>query len=306
MPLDQEVQEFLMAMEAAQAPSWEEMTPDEGREVFLGMGSAFPPAEPIADVEDRNMMGVSVRIYRPVAIGVLPVFIYFHGGGWVIGGIETHDTLCRRIANRARCAVISVDYRLAPEHRYPAAFDDCYEVTNYVSNNGRELKIDDSRIAVGGDSAGGNLAAAVSLAARDRGGPKIDFQVLVYPAVEMDFDNGSYAEFADGFGLTRTSMLWFFEQYFGSLDRDLPPYAIPSLAADVSGLPHTHVVTAEYDVLRDEGEAFAARLQKEGTPATVKRYDGMIHGFFHFGGLFQKGLDAVDDVAHLLRSRFDV
>lgn len=305
MPLDPEVKEFLLAMEVAQAPSWEEMGPVESREVFLGLGTMFPPSERVAEITDGDLAGVGTRIYRPTSSGRLPVLIYFHGGGWVIGNLDTHDTLCRRLANRAKCAVIAVDYRLAPEHRFPAAFDDCYAVTKYVAEHGEALKIDETRIAIGGDSAGGNLAAAVSLAARDRGGPKIDMQLLIYPAVEMDFKNGSYSEFAEGYGLTRDSMSWFFEQYFGAFDGDLPAYAIPSKAADVSGLPFTHVITAEYDVLRDEGEAFARRLAKEGTSVTAERYEGMIHGFFHFGGLFQRGLDAVDDVAHLLRSRFD-
>jgi acetyl esterase len=242
----------------------------------------------IAAVENRAIPGpdgapdIPVRIYRPrVDAEPLPVIVFFHGGGWTICNLDTHEITCRNLANGADAIVVSVDYRLAPEHRFPAALEDSYAALRWAHDHADELRGDAARIAVAGDSAGGNLAAAVPLVARDRGGPTIAFQLLIYPALERSFDTASYRENATGYFLTTAQMKWFWDQYVGDdLAAAAHPYASPLLAADLTGLPPAHIVTAEFDPLRDEGEAYGRRLAEAGVPVDVRRYDGMFHGFF--------------------------
>ena len=235
------------------------MSPQEGRETFDGFIDLFGEGPDLARVEDHTLPGdVNVRLYADDSDEPQPAVMYFHGGGWVLGNIQTHDALCRRIAKASGCTVISVDYGLAPENPFPKPLDDCYSATLAVADKASDIHIDSQRIAVAGDSAGGNLAAAVSLRARDHGGPAIKLQVLLYPVIEPGFETESYQQFAESHGLTKENMKWFWEQYLGA--QPAGPLAAISRAETLEGLPAAHVVTAEYDVLRDEGEAFAGRL----------------------------------------------
>ena len=260
----------------------------------------LPAAEPtpVGKVEDRTIPGapgeppISVRVYWPRAGGDrLPLVVFFHGGGWVIGGLDSHDPLCRTLANEVGAVVVSVDYRLAPEHRFPAAAEDAYAATVWAHAHAAELGAVPSRLAVAGDSAGGNLAAVVSLMARDRGGPPLRLQVLIYPVTDCARDTPSYHDNAEGYFLTAAHMRWYEAQYLGAAD-GTQPYVSPMRARDLSGLPPAYVVTAEFDPLRDEGEAYAQRLRDAGVAATVRRYDGMFHGFFSLPDLLPAAREA--------------
>jgi acetyl esterase len=308
MALSPQCRSILDQVTAAGLPSPHTVTPQEARAAAAARRALFPPPlEPVAHIEDRALPGpagdLPVRVYRPSDAPDLPVLVYFHGGGWVIGNLDSHDPQCRAVANRAGCAVVSVDYRLAPEARFPAAAADAYAATSWVADHGSELGVDGSRIAVGGDSAGGNLAAVVTLMARDRGGPRLAYQVLVYPVTSSACDTHSYTEFADGYLLGKADMLWYWQHYLGDQDR-AQPYASPLQAADLHGLPPALIITAGFDPLRDEGEAYAERLRRAGVPVTVTRYDGMIHGFLGYLGVIDESRQAVEQIAHDLRLRF--
>ena len=270
--------------------------------------SAGGDKERVHAVEDRTIPGpageIPVRIYRPSAATGLPVLVYFHGGGWVICDLETHDPTCRAISNGADCVVVSVDYRLAPEHKFPAAADDAYAATAWVAAHASELGADASRVAVGGDSAGGNLTAAVALMARDRGGPPLAFQVLIYPVLDLASESASRKENGEGYFLTAAGMTWYEEQYLRDDADRKNVLASPLLADDLAGLPPALVVTAEYDPLRDEGEAYGRRLNEAGVPATVSRYDGMFHGFLAFAGALDGATRAQGEVFAALRTAF--
>ncbi len=256
--------------------------------------------ENVAKIEDRSVPGgPRVRVYTPAGPCPKPALVYFHGGGWVLGAPETIDVPCRRLANASGCVVVSVDYRLAPEHHFPTPLDDCYTATRYVAEHAAELGVDSRRIAVGGDSAGGNLAAAVTLLARDRGGPALAFQLLIYPVTNHAFDTPSYQAFGRDFGLSEAAMRWFWTQYLARPEDGDNPLASP-LKADLRGLPPALVITAEFDPLRDEGEAYAARLRAAGVHVQARRYDGQLHGFFQMGGVMDKGNKAIDDSAAAL------
>jgi acetyl esterase len=281
------------------------MPPAEGRALFASFKAVFGDGPELHRVEDRTIAGhVPIRIYWPTAGTDLPVVMYFHGGGWVLGNLDTHDSLCRRLASEAGCVVVAVDYRLAPDAKFPAAFDDSFDATAYVSQHANEFNIDPSRLVVAGDSAGGNLAAAVAVRAAEVGSPAIRLQLLIYPVVEPHFETESYLARAEGFGLTRRTMMWFWEQYLASREDAASHYAVPSRATNHSELPPAHVVTTEYDVLLSEGKSYAQRLQAAGVPTTIRRYDGMIHGFVHFSGVFDVGKQAVSDIAEHLRGVF--
>ncbi|MGE3707206.1 MAG: alpha/beta hydrolase [Vicinamibacterales bacterium] len=273
-------------------------------------GFPRPQGEPVGAVADRRVPGpageVPVRVYTPADVRERdrPAMIWFHGGGWVIGDLDGADFSCRALANRAGCTVVSVDYRLAPEAKFPAAVDDCVAVTEWVAANASALGIDVHRIAVGGDSAGANLATVVSLVARDRRGPALAFQALVYPATNHSFDTVSYRDNADGYLLTRDSMVWFWTHYLEALEDGANPLASPLRAADLSGLPPAIVLTAEFDPLRDEGEAYAERLRAAGVPVEAYRYDGQIHGFYANPAI-DDGVAAVERVAASARRAWE-
>jgi acetyl esterase len=260
-------------------------------------------------VEARAVPGpagdIPVRVYRPAAGGPVPVLVYFHGGGWTIGSIEGHDNFCRALANRTGCAVVSVEYRLGPEHRFPAAVEDALAATRWTAEHAVELGGDASRLVVGGDSSGGNLAAVVSLLARDAGGPAIAYQLLIYPATDLRRDWPSYHEFGTGYFLEVADMLWFEGHYVRSMADREDWRVSPAAAPDHTGLPPALVVTAEYDPLRDQGEAYGEILRAAGVPAKVVRLPGMIHGFVTFDGL-PSAAAAIDDIAAEVRSALGV
>lgn len=302
MPLHPQSKMFVEMMKAQSRPPWQELPVEESRELFAGFQTAYGEGPKLHSVEDRSMAGVPVRIYRPKdTVANSPCIVYFHGGGWVIGDLDTHDTLCRRLAEAADCCLVSVDYRLAPENKYPAAFDDCYSVTSFVSEHAGELGVDAARLIVAGDSAGGNLAAGVTLKARDVRGPSIRLQVLIYPVIEPKFDTVSYREFAVDHGLTAATMEWMWSQYYDATAAGDRHYVVVT-ENELRGLPSTHVVTAEYDILRDEGQSFADQLSKAGVEVTQKQYDGMLHGFIHFSALFRDGLAAISDIASVIEA----
>ncbi len=312
MPLDPQVQALLKQLEALNLPPLNSLPPEEARSVMrqrreLTAGEPIP----VGRVEDRAIPGpddaIPVRIYWPEAnaqagSGPLPVLVYFHGGGWVLGDLESHDNHCRVLCRDAGCLVVSVDYRLAPEHPFPAAAEDAYAATAWVAAQAASLGGDPARLAVGGDSAGGNLAAVVCLMARDRGGPPIRFQLLIYPVTDHDLDTASYRANADGLFLTREAMAWFWDHYVPDRGERENPYVSPLRAPDLSGLPPALVITAEYDPLRDEGNAYAERLRAAGVPVELVEYPGQIHGFVNMFAQLSGGQAAVELEARALRA----
>jgi acetyl esterase len=272
-----------------------------------GTGAMFVhPSPPDVAVEDRTIPGldgapdIPVRIYTPRDLdGPAGVLVFFHGGGFLAGSIDSHDGTVRELAVGARCIAVSVEYRLAPEHPYPAALDDCIAALEWTAANAAGIGGDASRIAIGGDSAGGNLAAAVALRNRDESGPAVAFQLLVYPVTDVACATPSMTENATGYMLTADSMRWMWATYLGGATAD--HYASPASAPDLSGLPPALVITAEFDPLRDEGEAYAAALQAAGVPVEVVRFDGQIHGFFSMHGLAPQSKVALDLAASALR-----
>jgi len=304
MPLDPQARAILDQLAAVDAPPLNEQTPEEARAGFALLAAvAGPPEEPVA-TEDSTLPGpngeITVRIYRPSGDGLLPVVVYFHGGGWVIGDIASHDTVCHRLAAGVPAVVVSVDYRLAPEHRFPAAVEDCDAATRWVAEHAADLGADPARLAVAGDSAGGNLAAVVARRARDRGGPPIAFQLLIYPGTDMTRSLPSHAQNGTGYLLDSDTMTWFLGHYLDGADPRQPD-ASPLFVEDLSGLPPALVVTAEFDPLRDEGEAYAERLAEAGVEVTSSRYDGMIHGFYGLDSVFDAARRATDETVAALQ-----
>jgi acetyl esterase len=296
VPLDPTVKALIEVMEA----NWPDLENTPAAEVrartkagTAAAAAAGPPPLEVAKVEDRDIPGpagpIPVRIYWPLgASGTLPLITYFHGGGWVICDLDSHDGGCRALANETGSVVVSVDYRLAPEHRFPAPAEDSYAAMVWAAEHAAELGADAGRHAVAGDSAGGNLAAVVALMARDRNGPPLRFQLLVYPVTDVSPGRDRHASQTDnatGYFLTTSGMDWFRDQYLPEGDDGSNPYASPFMADDVSNLPPAFVVTAEFDPLRDEGEAYGAKLAAAGVPVEVLRAEGMFHGFFGMGEL---------------------
>ena len=268
----------------------------------------LPAGAPVAKVENRTVPGsagdIPVRIYWPTDQTPLPVLVWYHGGGWVLGTLDASDHTCRELANNAGCIVVSVDYRLAPEARFPAGPDDCEAAYYWTLDNAASFGGDPSRVAVGGDSAGGNLAAAVSLRAKERGRQAPVFQLLIYPVTDHDFERASYVENAEGYMLTRQSMRWFWDLYVNTPEEMDHPHAAVFRATDLSGLPPALIITAEFDPLRDEGEAFGERLREAQVPVTVSRYDGMIHGFFGMFWMVDGGKRAMAESTDALARAF--
>jgi acetyl esterase len=307
MPLDPVARTVIDAMEQV-FPKVHTMEAAEARAMAKEMPAAVDEPEPVALVDDRVVPGpqgdIPVRVYRPQPLGgdPLPVVVYFHGGGWVICDLDTHDGTCRAMANGVGAVVVSIDYRLAPEHKFPAAAEDAYAATKWVSDHADELGADPERLAVAGDSAGGNLAAVVPLMARDRGGPPIRFQLLIYPVTDYSFDTLSYRDNAEGYFLHRVHMEWYWQQYIASEEEGANPYASPLRVEDPTGLPAGMVITAEFDPLRDEGEAYGRKLVGAGVPFDARRYDGMFHGFFSMGAFLDGAKQATDDAHAALRA----
>ena len=266
------------------------------RQMREGRAAIAGPVLPVASVQERQLPGpgaaIPVWIYRPSEQGDLPVLVYFHGGGWVIGGLDTHDNIARALCQYADCVVVSVDYRLAPEHRFPAALEDAYTATRWVAQNAEELGIDPSRLAVGGDSAGGNLAAAVAQQSYKDNNLNIAFQLLIYPVTDVSLSFPSMQEFAEGYRLTRAAMAWFIDHYLGPQGNRSDPRVAPLLSSDLSDLPPALVLTAGCDPLRDEGKAYADKLAQAGVEVEYRCFNGMIHGFFGMPGALKMATKA--------------
>ena len=303
MPVDPQIAQLLAQASATDPRGIEELTVEQARIRGGSVAVASVPFEEVAEVRDAVVGSeplIAARLYRPRA-GTLPLLVYFHGGGWVVGSVALSDNYCRALANASGSAVLSVEYRLAPEHRYPAAADDAYSATRWAAENADELGIDPERLAVGGSSAGGNLAAVVCLMARERGGPKIALQLLHVPVMDHDFTRASYVLNAKGMGLTRAGMEWFWGHYAPDAARRDEPNASPLRAKDVGGLPAALFVVAECDPLRDEGAAYAERLRQAGVPVTYLEYTGMVHSFMGWSAVVPAGARAFVEVGAAVR-----
>ena len=305
MPLDAHVQAFLATLEQAGAPKYGEQPIDEQRAAMRASAGSFFGAFEAVPFEDHvvpdETAPVPVRVYRPVK-DPAPILIYMHGGGWVLGDLETCHGVCSTLARLSRCIVVSVDYRLAPEHPFPAALDDAWTVTSWLHQNAESIGGLPGALAVGGDSAGGNMSAVVARRARAMS-LELSLQLMVYPVCDADLDTGSYTDFADGYWLTRDGMRWFWEQYLPDGDW-FQADASPLRAPDLVSVAPAHIITAEYDVLRDEGEAYGRRLEAAGVPTVITRYEGMIHGFFRLPGVVPRANAALAEAAEAVRHAF--
>ena len=309
MPLHPQLAPLAEGMQGPEAVKMSDMTPDEARASYIALANLFGPGEEVGSVEDRTVPGpagaVPVRVYSPAAgEGPLPVVVFYHGGGWVIGDLDSHDRECRAICNRANAIVASVHYRRAPEAPFPAAFEDAVAALEWIGANAAELGGDPARIAVAGDSAGGNLSAAVAIHARDNAGPRLCYQLLVYPAVDFASDYASEEENVDGPFLTVETMDWFKAQYLPAGVDASDPRLSPLRAASHEGLPPTLVVTAELDPLRDQGRAYAKALEAAGVPVTLHEYDGMAHLFFQLSAISDDAKALLDECGEVLTKAF--
>ncbi len=308
MALDPQAANVIDLIVKSGRPPYHQLTPKDARQMFRETRPASTPPAPqigaVRDVLTEGAQAIPLRVYRPPGVSDsrrLPVLVYFHGGGWVIGDLETHDVLCRQLTAEAGVSVIAVDYRLAPEHKFPAAADDAWAATRWIAAHAAELGVDADRLAVGGDSAGGNLAAVVALLAREAGGPRIALQILLYPVTDLVSESQSYADLADGYMLTRDSMRWFRAQYLAT-EQDTADWRVsPLRAPSLAGLPPALVVTAGYDPLRDEGEAYARRLREAGVSVDAVSFGGMIHGFVPMGRLIDTAFRGVSLITGSLR-----
>ena len=306
MPLDPQAQALLEQMKAMGFVYTPELTVSRARELVQAMLALRPAGETVASVEDRFIPGpagdIPIRIYTPEGSAPFPVLVFLHTGGWMNGNLDLQDPLCRRITNRAGCIVVAVDYRLAPENPFPAAVEDSFAATQWVGTHASEFRGDPARIAIGGDSAGGNMATVVALMARDRGGPKLAFQLLMFPATDFRLHTSTMEELGEGYNVTKAQMIWIRENYLPNQADWTNPLASPLLAHDLSSLPPALIIYAEYDPLRDDAEAYATHLQEAGVPVKASRYDGMIHDFID---LFEEpGERALAEIASTLRAGF--
>ena len=309
LTLDPDAAAVLAAFRAAGRPPYETLSPAEAREMYLAARAVSQPEPPkIASVDPLSVPGpagvIPARVYKPLTLrqsdGLSPCLVFFHGGGWVIGNLDSHDVVCRTLADEGQLIVISVDYRLAPEHQFPAAVDDAIAATAWISANARQLGIDAARLLVGGDSAGGNLAAVVAINARDAG-PKIAGQVLIYPATDFAMTHPSHSEPETDALLTHSVIKWFRNHYLGAVDGEHWK-ASPARMDKLAGLPPAFVLTAGADPLRDEGDEYARRLGEAGVPVTYRTYPGQFHGFITMGKLLPKAGDAIRDIGTWLKA----
>jgi acetyl esterase len=305
MAVDPQVAFVLDLVVKSGRPAYHTLSPKEARQLFLETRPASTPQPPaIGSVRNLSAGSIPIRVYRPAGVPDttrLPVLVFFHGGGWVIGDLDTHDTLCRQLTAEAGISVVAVDYRLAPEHKFPAAADDAWAATKWVVEHAAELGVDPGKLAVGGDSAGGNLAAVVALQARDAGGPAIKLQALLYPVTDVGAETQSFRDLADGYMLTREGMRWFIAHYLGKPQDAGDWRASPIRATSFAGVAPALIVTAGYDPLRDEGDAYAQKLRAAGVNVDHVSFGGMIHGFVPMGKLIDTGNRAVTLIAGSLR-----
>jgi len=312
MPLDPQIEILLSLAKQANLPEVWQLTPDQGREQYLTRVNRLKVTEAIFHTEERRITGpgsdIALRIYQPRELKTsekLPVLMWFHGGGFVIGSLDTHDSVCRMLANQADCIVVSVDYRLAPEAKFPAAIEDCQAALKWVALHAVEFGGDANCIAVGGDSAGANLATVMAILARDAAHPKLVFQLLVYPCVAPEPETASHHKFKEGYVLSRNSITWFYRQYLRT-GKDVNDFRFaPLMMDDLSGLPPTLIIVAGYDPLRDEGIEYAKKLIEAGNRVRLSNYEGMVHGFFLMGGAVDAAKRAVAESAAAMREAFD-
>jgi len=312
MALDPQIEIILGLARQSNLPEVWQITPDQGREQYLTRVNKLKFSEPIFRSEDRRIAGpgsdIPIRLYTPRELKTgerLPVLIWFHGGGFVIGSLETHDSVCRMLANRADCIVVSADYRLAPEAKFPAAVEDCAAAMKWVALHAVEFGGDANCMAVGGDSAGANLATVMAILARDAAHPKLTFQLLIYPCVAPEPETPSHYKFKEGYILSRNSITWFYRHYLRS-PKDVKDFRFaPLVCEDLSGLPPSLIIVAGYDPLRDEGIEYARKLIEAGNRVRLANYEGMVHGFFLMGGAVDAARRAVDESAQALREAFD-
>jgi acetyl esterase len=307
MPVDPQIQALLDM--GTGVPATNTLSVADARAQYEARVGLMAPAAEVGTVIEQTIAGpggaLKLRIYRPVGQGPFPILAFFHGSGFVLCSLDTHDGMCRNLCAGAGCIVASVDYRLAPEHKFPAGLDDCVFVTRWLAEHAAELNGDVGRLAVAGDSAGGNLAAAAALRIRDEGGPALCGQLLIYPVTDYHTPGTlSYRQNAEGYGLTRDTMVWFWNHYLSDPADAAHPYASPLRARDFRGLPPALVVTAEYDPLRDEGEDYAEKLRAAGAAAVTSRWPGMNHGFFFWIGRVDRAGEAMDESCAWLRGIF--
>jgi len=311
MPVDPQMQAVIERAVQSGLPPYNSLSATEARRLYKQTRGALYPSVP--EVEAVRALAaegpagpIPLRLYRGLGApaGVpLPLLVYFHGGGWTVGDLDTHDIVCRTLANRARCAVVAVDYRMGPEHKFPAAVEDCVAATCWVAGQAAALGVDAARIAVGGDSAGGNLATVVAITLRDAGGPPLAFQALAYPATDQRMDTPSHTSFAQGYLLTRDNLLWYRGNYLAPQDYE-DWRASPLRAADLARLPPAHIITAGYDPLRDEGRAYSDRLVAAGVPVLYECFEGMAHGFITMGGVLAAANHALYRLGQSLAQAF--
>jgi acetyl esterase len=311
MPIHPQCQAILDAMANANGPTvFDSREPAEARRLYAAGTAVFAPeTPPLRSVKNLVVPGVATdiptRIYTPeTAVERLPVLVFMHGGGWVFGSLDTHDALCRLLAHQAECLIVSVDYRLAPEHKFPVGLEDCLTVLEWVAANAASIGGDPSRCAIGGDSAGGNLAAAACQVVRDKGGPALVFQLLIYPAVDFTADMTAPRSNGSGFGLSDAAIAWMRDCYLNDPFDATDPMASPGIAKNLGGLPPALIQTAEFDPLHDEAKAYAEALRAAGGTAIHINYPGMIHGFMRMGAMVDEAAIALDDASKALRGIF--
>jgi acetyl esterase len=311
MPLDPQIETILGLIKQSGLPEVWQLTPDQAREQYLMRVRKLEVKQSIHRTEDRRIPGpdsdLPIRVYWPREAKpgeLFPVLLWLHGGGFVIGNLDTHDSVCRMLAEQADCMVVAVDYRLAPEFKFPAAVDDSHAVLCWLASHGSEIGVDAKRIAVGGDSAGGNLAAVLSILARDQGFPPIALQLLIYPCTAPEPETASHHKFAEGYVLSRNSIVWFYKHYLRS-QRDANDFRFAPLQTDdLSRLPPAFVLVAGYDPLRDEGVEYSKRLIEAGNRVTLANYEGVVHGFYLMGGAVDAARRAVAQSAAALKEAF--
>ncbi len=312
MPLDSQIAAVLAQARAMGGkPVYQQTVAQARAQLAMMCAMGGRSTATLADVANRTIPGpggeIPVRLYTPTGDGPFPLLVFFHGGGFVLGDLQTHDGVCRELAAGASCVVVAVDYRRAPEAKYPAATDDCEAATRWAVENAASLNVDPARVAVGGESAGGNLAAVVAQRLRNSGGPALVGQMLVYPAARLAGDpTDSMRDNAEGYFLEVKDFEWFLEAYLSDPEHANLSDASPGLTEDLSGLPSALVITAEYDPIRDDGEWYGEALRKAGVDVTISRYDGAIHGFWNFFGMLGIGREAMDESVAWLRGRLSV
>ena len=309
MAVSPKVKAIISSMERTFPKVDDSMTAPELRRLIHEAASGVIPGEPepVAHVEDLAVPGalgdIPIRIYRPESAPAQgsPAMVFMHGGGFVLCDLDSHDDLCRSLANASGAVYVAVDYHLAPEHPFPGPVEDCYAVLQWVAANASELGVDDARLGVFGDSAGGGLAAAVALMTRDRSGPALRLQVLVYPMLDTACDTPSHVNTGEGYFLKSEEVQWYWKRYLADASDAADPYASPTQADDLTGLPITLIITAENDPLRDEGEAYGEALSKAGVEVTVRRYEGMFHSFLSFLAELDEAVEARDQIGAEVR-----